>query len=130
MINSAKFFNFVLPFIFLVLIGCGNNEEEEKQKQFAPAHIKAIKPAGASVTFTAREFDGMRLFMKFCNKCHPGGEKGKGPSLNDKPLPNFLIHTQVRKGFGKMPDFSKEELPKEELEKIIVFLRLMRSQTY
>ena len=115
--------------MFIFLIACGKNEEEERQKQFIPESSAKIKPAESGVSFSAEEFDGMRLFMKFCNKCHPGGEKGKGPSLNDKKLPNFLIHWQVRLGGGKMPDFKKNEISQDELDKIVAFLRLMRDKT-
>jgi hypothetical protein len=79
-----------------------------------------------SVIFTKSEFRGMKLFMRHCNRCHPAGEKGKGPSLNDKPLPDFLIHFQVRKGLGDMPEFSPAEISKEHLKDIILFVRLLR----
>jgi len=79
-----------------------------------------------SVVFTAGEFRGMKLFMHHCNKCHPGGEKGVGPSLNDKPLPDFLIHFQVRNGLGDMPKFTKDQISKEHLKQIILFVRLLR----
>jgi hypothetical protein len=82
--------------------------------------------APGSVVFTKSEFGGMKLFMRHCNRCHPGGEKGEGPALNDKPLPDFLIHFQVRKGLGDMPEFSKEEISKEQLKEIILFVRLLR----
>ena len=78
------------------------------------------------ITLTPAQFQGMKLFMKHCNKCHPGGEKGKGPALNDKGLPNFLIHWQVRLGVGKMPQFKKGEISKEEVKQIIAFVRLLR----
>src|SRR5688572_10533611 len=54
-------------------------------------------------------------FMQFCQRCHPGGEGGLGPALNDKPAPGFLIKTQVRLGLGKMPGFSEDVLPSEQL---------------
>src|ERR1051325_2324606 len=115
--------------IILFFIACGKNEEEERLKQFAPESNYKIENAKSGVSFSAEEFDGMRLFMKFCNKCHPGGEKGRGPKLNDKKLPNSVIHWQVPLGGGKMPDFKKDEISKEELDKIIAFLKLMRRQT-
>lgn len=92
--------------------------------------IKAIQredpSSPGSVIFTANEFHGMKLFMRHCNKCHPGGEKGEGPSLNEKSLPDFLIHFQVRQGLGDMPRFTKEEISKEHLKQIILFVRLLR----
>lgn len=70
---------------------------------------------------------GQELFMRNCHKCHPGGEAGLGPSLNDKPLPRFLIRFQVRRGLGAMPDFSEEQISDEELEQLADFLAEYRS---
>ena len=54
--------------------------------------------------------EGRRLFLDRCDFCHPGGEAGLGPALNNKPLPRTAIKLQVRKGLGAMPDFSDGEL--------------------
>jgi mono/diheme cytochrome c family protein len=89
-------------------------------------NLKDVMPDSVGKVFSAAEYTGMSLFMKNCNVCHPGGEKGKGPSLIDKPLPDFLIHFQVRNGLGDMPAFSKEELPKEDVKKIVLFIRALR----
>src|SRR5688572_581576 len=47
--------------------------------------------------------------MQHCHQCHPFGQGGLGPALNDKPAPRFLVKTQVRLGFGTMPGFSKNQ---------------------
>ena len=100
----------IVSFISLLAIGCGDNRQEEKQKQ-SVYHTSETEPkTKIPVTLTIDEFEGMKLFMRTCNKCHPGGEKGIGPSLNDKALPNFLIHWQVRLGVGDMPKFTDEQL--------------------
>jgi len=121
-----------IAFIFsftLICCSCGNNREEEKQKQRV-VHTSDTEPKTVSpVTLTVDEFEGMKLFMRHCNKCHPGGEKGKGPSLNDKSLPNFLIHWQVRLGGGDMPKFTDEQISKEQLKKITAFVKLMQNMT-
>jgi hypothetical protein len=78
------------------------------------------------VSMTRREYSGMQLFMTNCNGCHPGGMQGKGPSLIDKPLPDFLIHFQIRQGMGDMPAFKEEELSKDEVKRIVLFVRSMR----
>jgi cytochrome c5 len=80
------------------------------------------------VSMTRREYEGMQLFMTHCNRCHPGGEKGVGPSLKDKPLPDFLIHFQVRQGMGDMPAFKEDELSKDEVKKIVLYVRSMREE--
>lgn len=88
--------------------------------------IRDEMPDSVGKVFSRAEYEGMRLFMANCNKCHPGGEKGEGPSLIDKPLPDFLIHFQVRQGLGDMPSFTKEELPKEDVRKIVLFIKALR----
>lgn len=116
-------------FISLLAISCGDNVREEKQKQ-SVYHTSETEPkTKIPVTLTIDEFEGMKLFMRTCNKCHPGGEKGIGPSLNDKALPNFLIHWQVRLGGGDMPKFTDEQISKKQLEQITAFVRMMRVMT-
>ena len=44
--------------------------------------------------------------MDRCNQCHVGGATGLGPSLNDKPIPNWFVRIQVRHGLGAMPAYS------------------------
>jgi mono/diheme cytochrome c family protein len=69
---------------------------------------------------------GRVIFMEHCQKCHPGGEAGLGPSINDKPLPEFLMKTQVRVGLGAMPSFDREQIGDQELEDLIRFLKALR----
>jgi mono/diheme cytochrome c family protein len=69
---------------------------------------------------------GEKLFMKKCNQCHPKGDAGLGPALNNKPLPGFMIKLQVRMGAGAMPSFSKEEISKSELEELVSYLKALR----
>ncbi len=71
--------------------------------------------------------EGRAAYMKYCNQCHPGGEAGLGPSLNDKALPTFLKKFQVRRGIGSMPSFSEEEIPDEELDDIMAYLEALRA---
>jgi mono/diheme cytochrome c family protein len=69
---------------------------------------------------------GRQVFMRECHQCHPGGEAGLGPSINDKPLPGFLMKLQVRRGIGAMPAFSQEEISPQELDNLIQFLKELR----
>ncbi len=69
---------------------------------------------------------GERVFMRECQPCHPGGEAGLGPALNDKPLPGFMIRTQVRLGAGAMPAFSDAELPAADLDAILAYVAARR----
>jgi hypothetical protein len=72
--------------------------------------------------------EGRILYMAYCNKCHPQGEGGVGPALNNKPLPGPLIKSQVRLGGGAMPSFSKDFLADEKLDRIIAYLQILRKQ--
>ena len=70
---------------------------------------------------------GQKVFMKHCQQCHPGGEAGLGPALNDKPLPSFLMRLQVRQGFGAMPAFSEQDISREDLDDVLAYLKELKS---
>ncbi len=69
---------------------------------------------------------GERVFFVYCNQCHPGGEGGLGPALNNKPLPAAAMRLQVRKGLGVMPSFSENAIPDEDLDAVVKYLLLLR----
>ena len=71
--------------------------------------------------------NGQQVFMRECHQCHPGGEAGLGPAINNKPLPGFLMAFQVRQGFGAMPAFSENDISSEELDNLIRFLKELRN---
>jgi mono/diheme cytochrome c family protein len=81
---------------------------------------------GAHHGFTPNLEHGRIVFMQHCQKCHPGGEAGLGPGINDKPLPEFLIATQVRVGLGAMPSFGRDLITDEELDHLIRYLKALR----
>lgn len=123
--DPEKFFTTVIIIAFIIAIfSCGNNAEDRIETKTA-VDEKPIDPENG-ICFSETEYRGMKLFMRHCNKCHPGGEKGKGPALNDKKLPDFAIHFQVRTGMGDMPSFKKDEISKEDVKRIIEFVQLMR----
>jgi mono/diheme cytochrome c family protein len=69
---------------------------------------------------------GEVVFDRYCSQCHPGGEKGLAPAINNKPLPGFLIKFQVRHGIGAMPSFSREVIGDEDLRDVVVYLKALR----
>jgi mono/diheme cytochrome c family protein len=69
---------------------------------------------------------GRIAFAHHCYMCHPGGEGGLGPALNNKPLPRFLMKTQVRLGLGAMPKFSRHSLPADELDDLMRYVLAQR----
>ncbi len=67
--------------------------------------------------------NGERVYMVHCQKCHPAGEAGLGPSLNSNPAPQFIKRFQVRHGLGVMPSFKKGEISKGDLHNISAYLK-------
>lgn len=113
--------------------GGGSNSAAAQEMTSDEQYITSADIAGISddSDSTARclsenEFRGMKLFMKNCNGCHPAGTAAKGPSLIDKALPDFLIHFQVRQGLGDMPSFTKDQISRDEVKMIILFIRELR----
>ncbi|MEY4939692.1 MAG: hypothetical protein RIQ93_1427 [Verrucomicrobiota bacterium] len=68
---------------------------------------------------------GQVVFYQQCHLCHPHGAGGLGPALNNKPLPGFLMKTQVRLGLGAMPRFGKDKIPPEDLDNLVAYLKLL-----
>lgn len=67
--------------------------------------------------------EGQKVYMEYCQSCHPDGEAGLGPSIYY--LPGFLKRFQARHGLGVMPEFREEHLSDEELDKIIAYLKVL-----
>lgn len=84
--------------------------------------IIGYSTANHSVTFA----EGRRVFVRNCHTCHPGGEGGLGPALNNKPLPATLIKFQVRHGLGTMPAFKPEQISPDELTALVAYLVALR----
>jgi cytochrome c5 len=70
---------------------------------------------------------GEQAFAIHCHQCHPRGEAGMGPSLNDKPLPTWLIRFQVRNGLGAMPAFNSDQLPPSDLDALLRYMKALRA---
>lgn len=84
------------------------------------------EPIVGPPTLSRQAAAGETAFMTHCQQCHPGGQAGLGPAINDKPLPGFLIAMQVRNGFGAMPAFPRDEVSKAELDGIVAYLKALR----
>lgn len=91
----------------------------------ACGQARRSEPLMGPLVLGSEQERGRTAYMKYCHQCHPGGEGGLGPSLNDKPLPTFLKKFQVRQGIGSMPSFSEEEIPDEELDDIMAYLEAL-----
>jgi mono/diheme cytochrome c family protein len=93
--------------------GCGSARRSEPIK-------------GAVAINDPRVAHGRDVWMMKCNRCHPGGEAGLGPATNDKPLPEFLIATQIRTGLGAMPAFTKAEMSDADVAAVIAYMKAIR----
>jgi mono/diheme cytochrome c family protein len=101
-------------FSVIVMVSCVSRKAEPlKQKAFVPATMQIA--------------NGERVFMAHCQKCHPGGEGGLGPSVNANPAPQFIKRFQMRHGLGVMPSFKKDEISKHDLRDISKYLRAWKS---
>ena len=74
--------------------------------------------------------EGRLVFKLNCQRCHPAGEAGVGPPLNNIRLPGFLIKARVRsRAFllwtGRMPQFDKHEISRKELRSLVRFMKEM-----
>ncbi len=83
-------------------------------------------PLAPPPTLSEQADAGQVAFMEKCNRCHPGGEAGLAPALNDKPFPSFLKRFQIRHGLGVMPHFSEEELSDPDLQAILKYLEALK----
>lgn len=82
-----------------------------------PLTGKIFIPANKSVA------NGERIYMASCQKCHPAGEGGLGPSLNANPAPGFIKRFQMRHGLGVMPSFKQTEIAKSDLHDISKYMK-------
>lgn len=71
--------------------------------------------------------NGERVYMANCQKCHPAGESGLGPTLNASPAPDFVKRFQVRHGLGMMPSFHEKEISDESLHDIMAYLKAWKN---
>ena len=111
--RSQLLLNTVLGCIIVLLTSCGPARRSEPLK-------------GAARIDDPQTARGRTVFMNSCNRCHPGGEAGLGPAINDKPLPEFLMKTQIRAGLGAMPAFPKSELSDADVDAVIAYLKAIR----
>src|SRR4051812_46878013 len=90
--SAPRSLTFLIALAALNPLGCGSARRE-------PSNV----PSDA--TSDARLVRGKELFDRNCYQCHPGGETGLAPAINDKPVPAWLMKTQMRAGLGAMPSF-------------------------
>jgi mono/diheme cytochrome c family protein len=97
-----------------LLVSCVSRKAE-------PLKQEAFVPANESIA------NGERVYMANCQKCHPAGEGGLGPSVNANPAPQLIKRFQMRHGLGVMPAFSTAEISRSDLHDISKYLRAWKT---
>ena len=93
----------------------------------AGCSARRSEPIHGKLNETSKEIEhGKLVFMQNCERCHPGGEAGLGPGLNDKPAPGIAMRFQIRHGLGVMPAFKKNEISKDDMSDLIRYLYALR----
>lgn len=97
----------------LALAGCGSPRRGEPLAGAVPSDEIALER-------------GRAVFMQNCYACHPGGEAGLGPALNNRPWPDFVKRRAIRRGEGPMPAFSTQEISDAALKDLLTYLAALR----
>ena len=85
--------------------------------------------AGPLLTTEASQDRGRIVFMQNCYKCHPGGEAGLGPAINDRPWPARFKRFKIRHAAGGMPAFDTVRLPDKDLDDLMAYLAALRKHS-
>ena len=88
--------------------------------------VRRGEPIVGPLQLTPNEQRGKIVFHQRCHQCHPFGEAGLGPALNNKPAPVFLMKTQVRAGLGAMPRFDTHIIPETDLNDLMAYVIALR----
>ena len=109
-------FTIILFFLSLYFFSCG--PQRRAQTNMSEEIINESPQASK----------GRLVFKTNCQKCHPDGESGVGPPLNNIHLPGFLVRAKIRSRAlllwtGRMPAFKKNEISKKEMDDLMVFIK-------
>jgi len=112
------------PIAFVAVTGCAVALASALASGCGSA--RRAEPLVGPVRLTEQQQLGRAVFSQHCYQCHPNGAGGVGPAINDKPLPQALIRTQVRAGLGAMPGFDKHHISDDELKAVSAYLATLR----
>lgn len=93
-----------------------------------PAPSAATPSSGNTGSNSANAARGAEVFARYCNSCHPGGDRGAGPSLIEEGsrLSDGRITRTVRNGDGRMPAFGTNQISDAELPDLIAYIRSLK----
>lgn len=84
------------------------------------------EPFTGELTLNESQRRGQLVFFRNCNECHPQGESGVAPSINDKRVPDFVLKNQVRNPIAFMPNFEKDSISEQQLDDLVEYLKAVR----
>ena len=95
---------------FGVVTGCGETQ-----------------PAGPTPTALPPELQaGQKVFLQYCNTCHPGGHRGVGKNLVNAGLTADEITRTVRNGKRNRPAFDTAHISDSDLQSLIGYIQALR----
>ena len=87
---------------------------------------RAGVPLAGPLTLDSNAQHGQIVYMRHCQQCHPGGEAGVGPAINNKSIPAPVMKLQIRQGvLGTMPKFSDAVLADQDIDRILDYLAVL-----
>ncbi|MCL5110382.1 MAG: cytochrome c [Chloroflexi bacterium] len=123
--RNLAFVALVFAVLALLLAGCSQSAPAASPTAAKPAATAA--PAGGAAA-AANLDEGKAIFDKNCTGCHPGGDKGVGPSLKTTSKDVQGIKTQVRSGKGQMPAFDKNTISDQQLESLAAYVDSLKKK--
>jgi mono/diheme cytochrome c family protein len=102
--------------VVLAMVGAISCANARRDEPFAPEVILD----------NARQVRGEQVFARHCAQCHPNGEAGLGPAINDRPVPKALIAAQIRAGVGEMPAFDESMMSSDDVDAVTEYLLALR----
>jgi mono/diheme cytochrome c family protein len=108
---------FIIPILITLIISCGTPKRSEPITGKMQIKSEAVA-------------NGKIVFINNCQKCHPGGEAGVGPGINNVPIPGILKRFRVRSkafllGLGRMPSFKKDKISGKEMNDLVAYLKAL-----
>ncbi|MDP3062779.1 MAG: cytochrome c [Chloroflexota bacterium] len=109
-------------------LGYGLLQWEDASRGSAPAtEVASATPTPASGTGADLVRLGQGAYETFCNACHPGGNRGIGPSV--RGLGKDAFNTAVRQGKGAMPVYTPDKLNDEQLQAMYAYVASLGAPT-
>jgi mono/diheme cytochrome c family protein len=101
----------VVVCMFVLQMGCATTSQD--LSSLSPQELQQVK-------------EGKEIFNKNCDRCHPGGGAGVGPSLKASNLLSFSMRFKARHSSGAMPAFSQGMLTDEQLNSVVAYIKTLK----